>query len=364
MKNCKRREIVVVGPWPPPTGGISAHLFRFARLLEHAGVPFRIYSTTSSFARERNVVPLKDLLKFSEMRWILCSRPAVIIHNSDVRGMILCAVLKVVGLRSAQYIHNGRKLPRAGEPTVRRLLWSILAPLIDQLFVVSEEIEKGIAALAPRANTALLPAFIPPDRDEVESVNVPSIFMQDRVIKTIGWSGLSQGAQAEFYDFPFILEVLKQLLSDGHKVRLFVADPWPVDVRELVNGKFSELGPHIVYVPPEIPFSSVMSALDLYVRTTKSDGDSIAVREALFMGVSVVASDVCSRPTGCSLYSAGDVRSCVNEVESAIAGAPRRVGQDSGTRAELAVGEFDLVDRLIRDAQQVRPDGRHVTPAE
>ena len=42
---------------------------------------------------------------------------------------------------------------------------------------------------------------------------------------------------------------------------------------------------------------------DVYIRPTSTDGDSVAVRDALAEGAHVIASDVCDRPTGTIVYS-------------------------------------------------------------
>jgi glycosyltransferase involved in cell wall biosynthesis len=45
---------------------------------------------------------------------------------------------------------------------------------------------------------------------------------------------------------------------------------------------------------------------DVYIRPTSTDGDSVAIREALDMGVQVVASDVCMRPQRSITYEYGN----------------------------------------------------------
>src|SRR5690606_30076837 len=51
---------------------------------------------------------------------------------------------------------------------------------------------------------------------------------------------------------------------------------------------------------------AVMRLGDAFVRPTRADGDSISVREALGLGVRVVASDVGNRPAGVALFRAAD----------------------------------------------------------
>ena len=58
---------------------------------------------------------------------------------------------------------------------------------------------------------------------------------------------------------------------------------------------------------------------DIYIRPTRTDGDSVAVREALDAGVKVVASDVCKRPEGCLTYTFGDARDLLEKSLSVLA---------------------------------------------
>jgi glycosyltransferase involved in cell wall biosynthesis len=52
---------------------------------------------------------------------------------------------------------------------------------------------------------------------------------------------------------------------------------------------------------------SVMGASDLFLRPTLHDGDSLSVREALSLGVPVVASRTGNRPGDVHLFQPGDV---------------------------------------------------------
>jgi glycosyltransferase involved in cell wall biosynthesis len=64
---------------------------------------------------------------------------------------------------------------------------------------------------------------------------------------------------------------------------------------------------------------AVMSGSTVFVRPTYHDGDSISVREALMLGVPVVASNVGNRPAGTILFEPGDADGLVRGVDRAIA---------------------------------------------
>ena len=55
--------------------------------------------------------------------------------------------------------------------------------------------------------------------------------------------------------------------------------------------------------PPALARSSVL------LRPTNTDGDAVSVREALWLGVPVIASDVVERPAGTELFRTRDAES-------------------------------------------------------
>jgi len=85
-----------------------------------------------------------------------------------------------------------------------------------------------------------------------------------------------------------------------------------------------------------------ISACDVFLRPTLKDGDSISVREALSLGVPVVASRVGTRPAGAILFHPGDVDDMLAKIELAL--ETRR-----GDRAQT-VG---CMDRLMEIYRQV-----------
>lgn len=87
---------------------------------------------------------------------------------------------------------------------------------------------------------------------------------------------------------------------------------------------------------PPAAFIRLLAASDVYVRPTRADGDSIAVREALDLGVAVVASDVVTRPAGCALFSTDDA----HDLAAAIAPAVPHV--DTEPKPSYAAAIIDL----------------------
>jgi glycosyltransferase involved in cell wall biosynthesis len=61
-----------------------------------------------------------------------------------------------------------------------------------------------------------------------------------------------------------------------------------------------------------------MRQANALLRTTLFDGDSISVREALYLGVPVIASDNGMRPEGCVLIPPSDGTALLRAVEETV----------------------------------------------
>ena len=67
---------------------------------------------------------------------------------------------------------------------------------------------------------------------------------------------------------------------------------------------------------------AVMSRCNVFVRPTLQDGDSVSVREALSLGVPVVASRVGTRPENAVLFMPGNVSELVTRIEETLGRPP------------------------------------------
>jgi glycosyltransferase involved in cell wall biosynthesis len=94
-----------------------------------------------------------------------------------------------------------------------------------------------------------------------------------------------------------------------------------------------------------------MSAGDVFLRPTLADGDSISVREALALGVPVVASRVGARPAGAILFRPGDVEEMLAAVGLALASKRKSPPRAAGS-----------MDRLMEIYRQVNGSQGRLCP--
>ena len=73
--------------------------------------------------------------------------------------------------------------------------------------------------------------------------------------------------------------------------------------------KDKNLADHILLTGGAINFPALVKQSDLVLRLTCTDGDALTIREALWLGVNVLASDVVERPENCNLFTNRDIDS-------------------------------------------------------
>ncbi|MDQ3755346.1 MAG: glycosyltransferase, partial [Acidobacteriota bacterium] len=85
----------------------------------------------------------------------------------------------------------------------------------------------------------------------------------------------------------------------------------------------------------DVPHDATLRAIaesDLFLRTTLYDGDSISVREALHLGVPVIATDNGMRPEGVILIPPARLEALCETIENNL--APRRAVPNSADAGE------------------------------
>lgn len=103
-------------------------------------------------------------------------------------------------------------------------------------------------------------------------------------------------------------------------------------------------------VPDVMP---LLHRVDLFVRTPHTDGDSLSVREALAVGLPVVASAVGYRPPGTVLFEPGNSVDLQKQIERVLMDPNPRQRWQSSLDSE---GELNLKRLLLVYQQLVAPD--------
>lgn len=321
-------KLLLIGPYPPPHGGISVHVAEAKRRLDQAGACCRVLNLNRAAPRSDQYICSRNSLEFL-LILIFAARHGWTLHlhtnGHNSKSWLLALACGLVGRWLAPAclltVHSGMAPVYLHKEHIgRRLLARIACLLYARVITVNRQIWRAIVSLG-----------VSPDRLEVVpahlSVSLPAALPAafDELVKGCRPLLTTVLFYRPEYGLDLLVPALRRLRDRYPDLRCLVMgsgeqqDEAERLIREAgVDETVALLGD----VPHELCLA-LISASDLFVRATRTDGDSISVREALSLGVPTVVSDVGHRPTGAILFRTGNPDDLVSKMEAALA-TPRR----------------------------------------
>ena len=233
-------SVALVGPYPPPYGGVSVHIKRLHRRLAALNIPSWVYCQPStSPVREERVVPAS--LKFSWHCWIpehgwRCNTSIVHFHDGWYWAPAALAML-LRGKKVVMTFHDqeaGGVMWQGASWLERRVSrWLFRHPRVWWVAVSQEVrrqlIEKGV----PPARISVAPAYIPPRSDATASslpANVRDFLGgHSPVLSTYAWRLTIDAQGVDVYGFDQCIEMIRSLEVDFPKIGLAISLPQVAD---------------------------------------------------------------------------------------------------------------------------------------
>ncbi len=326
-------KLLLIGPYPPPHGGISVHVAEAKRQLDQAGVCCRVLNLRRSAPESEQYICIRSsvellpvLLFYARRGWTLHLHTNG--HNWKSWLMALaCGLVGQLAPACLLTVHSGMAPNYLGRKRVWRGQWARIAcRLYDLVVAVNHQIGGAIAALGVSPDRLeVVPAYLstaPPAR-------LPAPFEElvrgsEPLLTTVLF-------YRPEYGFDLLLHALGRLRDRYPNLRCLImgSGERQEEAKRLIQAAGMEDAVILLGDVPHELCLALISASDLFVRTTLKDGDSISVREALSLGVPAVVSDVGYRPPGARLFQAGNLNDLVSKTEAALA-TPR------GTRTRPA----------------------------
>ena len=321
--------MLIVGRIPPPIGGVTIHVKRLIDYLEKNDIRYKYLSL-----EKKHILGLCKHI-YAEKK--------VHLHSSSplVRFLLSCLCLI---LRKYLIITYHGNLNRFGfwknlcdKVSIR--LCSIPVVINDSSFKVAEKLN---------SNARILSAYIPPATDEKAlpiSIERRLSDFKERhkyIFSTCAYSRAFDTDGEELYGIEQQVTIFRKYKGCG----LVISDPSGDYMRF-----FEESGgtdSNILLLSEPHSFVAVVKEVDAVIRATTTDGDSLSIREALDVGVSVFATDCVSRPAGTILFSAKD-RSELDQIladslQDEVFRDMRRISQPNGAMQLVALyRELDLM---------------------
>lgn len=320
MRSGRNVDVALVGSYPPPHGGQSVHIRNLSRYLDVRGMAVQVFNTGSNKdLREDRVVNIassKSLLMallFGSHFKLLHVHVSTAEEYGKLVPISLAAMIK--GFPWLVTIHSGNSadLLRAATP-LRRIASRELLAGARKIICVNSAIRDELSNLVGSEAMAVISPF---SVDFVESA-LPEELENFLVVHTpiISCVGLYQ----PLYGFDQAVLLMKEVRKLYPKAGLvLIGDPRGADwcralIAEIGLEKHVKLCGNLGHQECLM----VMSRSAIFLRPTFYDGDSLSVREALALGVRVVASATDFRPEGVTLYCVGAFEDFVAKVLLAL----------------------------------------------
>lgn len=322
-----RRRILLISPMPPLVGGVSVSSWRLFLRLKADGYDVSYYNL--KFADERLNCKIFLILRYFILPFCILFRKRYDIIHCHVSG-----TLRKLYIVLMKPFYKGAKLIFTIHGDISfclsdKLCMSALNKA-DRIICVQE----GDSARLPdkvRKKAVDIPAFILPSNISEADVPVSILRFVKRdnfpVILFNGALVLSESCY-DLYGFQDMMEVFGRLSYNGINARLLMVVNGAIDdaVKQDFLHRISSLirdNDNVMLVwGLQFPFVPLFRYGAVYVRPTKTDGDSLSVREALALGCPVLASDVSCRPRGTIVYHLGEKDELYNKLSDILLSPP------------------------------------------
>jgi len=348
---CAVTNVLLVGDYPPPYGGVSTQIAELRRRLSGApGYTCRVLDIGASRRLRRpECLPTRNALEFAgRLLGDVVGGGIVHLHTNghNVKSWLVCLACACMGLlggrRTVVSIGSGAAPAFVGAargPT--RILIRAALGLMGVVICRNESMRRVLMALRVRPEKiTILPGFYGVSRDVLPEIPAEiAAFLQRHAPVVVALA--ERGPE---YGISLLLEAAAHLRSR-----------YPDFGVVLIGRGSTDLPGGIGYVlrVGELPHELVLSVMrkgNVFVRPTLYDGDASSVREALVLGVPVVASDTDFRPEGVVLFRRGDVDDLVNALTRALQGPPGLPHRGGA--------EGEAFDRLLAIYERLAPVGR------
>jgi glycosyltransferase involved in cell wall biosynthesis len=331
-----RTHVILAGFYPPPFAGEPIHVKQLSRFLRDRGLDVDILNLN------RHAPPSHEYLN-ATTPWGLMARLFGLPERTSILHlhtnghswkswlMILTAALaaRLKGVRVILTIHSGL-FPGyvAGFDRVRCSVarWTLGA--FARVIGVNDDIGHALRRIGiDETRLAIIPAFLGVGQStEVSPEDRARIDGGRPLLVAVGG-----GDKDPEMGLPTVIAILPELFRLFPDMRAVFLG-WQVGPKTIPLIQSNGLSPRAICLG-EVSHERCVPLLqeaDVVVRSTFADGDAITVREALDLGVPVVASDTAFRPPGVVLFRKGDSADLLAKLSQVLASPEPRSGATVG----------------------------------
>jgi len=331
----KNLKITLFGSYPPPFGGVSIHIKRLHLILLENNIQSHVYNFSSSVYNAKNILNMKKLTSWLKILFI--KKDISHVHTTSKHWLWVALYYVFSRINRSKLIISYHSL-RYGYHDFNffsRKVLQIIFNNTSHFIVTNLEIRKTIITLGANENKiSVIPPFLPPTNSgnaEEKLPNQINYFIKNHqpVISAYAYSlrtpslNLHRTDKIDLYGIDLLVDLCVILKRKYPRIGIILPVTLLNDESALKNIRLKILNSNIsdnflIYSKPIESLYNLWLKSDVYVRPTLSDGDSIALREALLFKTPSVASDSVLRPEGTIIFKNRDVNDFAAKVTSIL----------------------------------------------
>jgi hypothetical protein len=212
--------------------------------------------------------------------------------------------------------------------------------MADVTIAVSEDVAAALGRIGNPATLRILPAFLPPSRDELALIDPELLQWIERdaaaapLVTMVAYRVLPPVfGGTDVYGIRNTVTLAERLSRNGVPFKLLVLlamSPHTEEERALLReatGRLESAMGRRFRLVVGAQAAAALARSRVMIRPTTADGDSVAVREALALGAVVIATDAAPRPSGTIVVPTGDSEGLYSRVVTALRAPAERAAR-------------------------------------
>jgi hypothetical protein len=279
----KPYELLIIGRKPLPIGGVTVHVERLCSSLEQKSFNFYFADPSKS--------------KFLDLLYKIARSKIVHIHASNPLLILMIGFWAKIVRTLCVFTLHGNFARYQG---LKGQLLDLAIKISDIPITLNQETYESVREINPAAR--LISSFIPPLQKELLNDEI-SIEIRRRavnmslVIISNAYDVAFDVCNKETYGISALIDYFSR-----KDCLLIISDP-SGNYEKFIKRRFSSKSlTNVFFISRPHSFYSALAFADVFIRNTTTDGDSLSIHEALYLGKPVWATDCVTRPSGTNLY--------------------------------------------------------------
>ena len=322
-------KIFLLGPYPPPYGGVSIHVKRLYEKLKNY-ISIDIYTTSKN--REFSPLTLKEIIISS---FFMKKEEIYHIHESSIKLILVFSFISFIKKnKMILTIHNDRFESNYNKENfiTRYLLKKFLKSIKHIILVGSNEIEFFYKNNIKENNISIIPGYINPIINKKDYLKIDkeiwdfienSKNKSEKIITANG--NIRFFNNEDLYGLDLLIELIYLLRKDEYNVSLVFAllgyDDQTKEERTYFKTLLKKIEEYkikeniLIYKVKDTEYYPILDKTDIFIRPTNTDGYGISVTEAIYLKKPAIASDVCQRQKGTIYFKSRDIKDLLEKTK-------------------------------------------------